>query len=199
MHLFGNISSAPFILFAPLFVIVSLEMSRHLVPMFLYPESVTESSFSGDGGYKLLFSTINSASVRAVTDYAKMKAGMYEIMSMICEKSREKRFDRYSIISKGILYMESEDGENLSIPEIAALCNVSEGYFRRLFKEYSGLSPSDYRLRHIIKRAMLLLKYENMTVSEIAESLSFTTSAYFIKTFRRMTGTTPFKYRSSFL
>ena len=199
MHLFGNISSAPFILFAPLFVIVSLEMSRHLVPMFLYSESVTESSFSGDGGYKLLFSKINSASVRAVTDYAKMKAGMYEIMSMICEKSREKRFDRYSIISKGILYMESEDGENLSIPEIAALCNVSEGYFRRLFKEYSGLSPSDYRLRHKIKRAMLLLKYENMTVSEIAESLSFTSSAYIIKTFRRMTGTTPFKYRSSFL
>ena len=199
MHLFENISSAPFILFAPLFVIVSLEMSRHLVPMFLYSESVTESSFSGNGGYKLLFSKINSASVRAATDYAKMKAGMYEIMSMICEKSREKRFDRYSIISKGILYMESEDGENLSIPETAALCNVSEGYFRRLFKEYSGLSPSDYRLRHKIKRAMLLLKYENMTVSEIAESLSFTSSAYFIKTFRRTTGTTPFKYRSSFL
>lgn len=164
---------------------------------FIISDGITV--FSGDGGYKLLFSKINSASVRAVTDYAKMKAGMYEIMSMICEKSREKRFDRYSIISKGILYMESEDGENLSIPEIAALCNVSEGYFRKLFKEYSGLSPSDYRLRHKIKRAMLLLKYENMTVSEIAESLSFTSSAYFIKTFRRMTGTTPFKYRSSFL
>ena len=52
-----------------------------------------------------------------MTDYAKMKAGMYEIMSMICEKSREKRFDRYSIISKVILYMESEDGENLSYPK----------------------------------------------------------------------------------
>ena len=164
---------------------------------FIISDGITV--FSDDGGYKLLFSKINSASVHAVTDYAKMKAGMYEIMSMLCEKSREKRFDRYSIISKGILYMESEDGENLSIPEIAALCNVSDGYFRRLFKEYSGLSPSDYRLRHKIKRAMLLLKYENMTVSEIAESLSFTTSAYFIKTFRRMTGTTPFKYRSSFL
>ena len=113
---------------------------------FIISDGITV--FSGDGGYKLLFSKINSASVRAVTDYAKMKAGMYEIMSMICEKSREKRFDRYSIISKGILYMESEDGENLSIPEIAALCNVSDGYFRRLFKEYSGLSPSDYRLRH---------------------------------------------------
>lgn len=144
---------------------------------FIISDGVTV--FSGDGGYKLLFPKISSASVRAVTDYAKMKAGMYEIMSMICEKSREKRFDRYSIISKGILYMESEDGENLSIPEIAALCNVSEGYFRRLFKEYSGLSPSDYRLRHKIKRAMLLLKYENMTVSEIAESLSFTLSRPF--------------------
>lgn len=95
--------------------------------------------------------------------------------------------------------MENESGENLSIAEIAALCNVSEVYFRRLFKEYSGLSPSDYRLRNKIRRAKLLLKYENMTVSEIAESLSFTGSAYFIKTFRRMTGMTPLKYRASCL
>ncbi len=151
--------------FSPVQPIVKTALISVSVNFFLYddknaPFIISDgiTVFSGDGGYKLLFSKINSASARAVTDYAKMKAGMYEIMSMICEKSREKRFDRYSIISNGILYMESEDGENLPIPEIAALCNVSEDYFRRLFKEYSGLSPSDYRLRHKIKRAMLLFK-----------------------------------------
>lgn len=176
------------------------------VNFFLYDDKNTPfilndeiTVFPGDGSYKLLFSKVNSASARALTDYAVMKAGMYEIMSLICEKSREKRFDRFRIISNGILYMENESGENLSIAEIAALCNVSEVYFRRLFKEYSGLSPSDYRLRNKIRRAKLLLKYENMTVSEIAESLSFNGSAYFIKTFRRMTGMTPLKYRASCL
>lgn len=150
-----------------------------------------------DSSMKILFNKVESAFTRTLTDYAKMKAGMYDIISALCEKSHRKHFNKYSIISKGILYMEQENDQNLSVSEIASLCGVSEIYFRRLFKEYSGMSPVDYRIHHKIERAKILLEYENMSVTEIAEMLSFSGTPYFIKTFKRITGITPLQYRNS--
>lgn len=150
-----------------------------------------------DKSYQILFNRIDTASERVFIDYAKMKSGMYSIFSSLCEISNLKHFDKYSIISKGILYLEENSDQNLPISEIAALCNVSEIYFRKLFKEYSGMSPVEYRIQHKLMHAKLYLEYENMTIAEIADKLSFTSTSYFIKIFKQYTGLTPLQYRNS--
>jgi AraC-like DNA-binding protein len=48
-----------------------------------------------------------------------------------------------------------------------------------------------------MKRAMYLIESTNMTVNEIAESLSFFDAAYFCKVFRAYTGMTPTQYAKS--
>ena len=91
--------------------------------------------------------------------------------------------------------MEENPSQNLSINEIAKMCNVSEIYFRRLFKEYSGLSPVEYRIKRKIEKAKSYLDYDNLNISEIADILGFTDTAYFCKQFKAHTGTTPLNYK----
>ncbi len=145
--------------------------------------------------YKLLFSKINQYSEAAVVCYSKMKAGMYEILSNLSMVHKTRSLKNYHLIAKGILHMEEYADEELSIAEIAALCNVSEGYFRRLFKEYSGLSPMEYRLRSKIEKAKTYLEYDIMTVKEIAQQLGFVDAAYFSKQFKAKTGMQPLAYK----
>ena len=128
-----------------------------------------------------------------------MKSALYEILSALSEKSRRKSLkgEKFERISEGINYLEHDTEQKLSVGEIAALCNVSEIYFRKLFKEYSGMSPVKFRIKSKIENAKLCLEYENMTVQEISDYLGFVSPAYFTRQFREITGMTPSEYKSS--
>lgn len=130
---------------------------------------------------------------------SKMKAAMYDIFSFLSEANRNKKIirERYGIIAEGIRYMEQNELQEKSIAEVARMCNVSEIYFRRLFKEYSGMSPIQYRINSKIERAKLYLEYENMSSREIAERLGFISSAYFTRQFKTITKMTPLEYKKS--
>lgn len=175
------------------------------VNLYLYDENRTpfvltddaQVFTTNDANYKVLFSKIDHYSEAAVPCPAKMKAAMYDIIGNLSAhyRSKDLKEKKYSIISKGITYLESDIQQNLSISEIAAMCNVSECYFRRLFKEYSGVSPAEYRINCKITKAKVYLKHENLTIAEISDYLGFTNTAYFIKQFRQRTGCTPAAYR----
>ena len=82
-----------------------------------------------------------------------------------------------------------------TIAEIAEQCGVSECYFRRLFQEYSGESPMNFRQRYRIEKAkQLLLSDEHYTVGEIAEMLGFSDIYHFSKTFKKHFGLSPREY-----
>lgn len=152
---------------------------------------------AGDTNYKLLFSKVNNYSEVAIPCPAKMKSGMYDILGNLSMdfRSRSLSEKRFSIISKGIAYLESDTEQKLSIGEIAQMCNVSECYFRKMFKEYSGTSPAEYRINNKIARAKSYLCHESLTVAEISDLLGFTNTAYFTKQFRTRVGMTPTEYR----
>ncbi len=163
---------------------------------FVLSDTVTILTPTDDYNYKLLFSKVDIHSEAAVTCYGKMKAGMYDILLNLSASMRLDKFKKYNLISAGILYMEESIDYDLSIAEIAALCNVSETYFRRLFKEYSGLSPVEYKITSKINKAKLFLEHDNLTVSEIAQKLNFADTAYFSKQFKDRVGMTPLEYKS---
>jgi len=144
-----------------------------------------------------LFEKICKYGETAVIRPSKNKAVMYEILSVLSEKLHTKNLqkDSYKIISAGIKYLEHNDDQSLSIKDIAKLCNVSEVYFRRLFKKYSGMSPVEFRIKSRIEKAKIYLEYEGMSVSEISERLGFISPAYFTQQFKKYTGMTPTNYK----
>ncbi|HAO9088524.1 TPA: helix-turn-helix transcriptional regulator [Escherichia coli] len=75
----------------------------------------------------------------------------------------------------------------------------STGYCRKtvetwFFKEY-GLTLGVYLFRRRMSRAAVLLRLTGLSVTEIAELLSYSSSQNFTRAFRRFTGKTPLEYR----
>ncbi len=73
----------------------------------------------------------------------------------------------------------------------AERCGMSEAGFRRLFREYTGASPIDYRNALRLERAHLLLGGGDYNVSEAAETVGFSNLSFFIRLYKRKYGHTP--------
>ncbi len=124
----------------------------------------------------------------------EMKSSIYRLLSDICQNRKRKvRKSKYTCISSGIKLLEKNS--DLKIADIAKQCGVSECYFRRLFMEYSGMSPMDFRQHYRIEKAkQLLLSDEGLTISEIADELNFTDVYHFSKTFKKYSGISPSQF-----
>ena len=126
----------------------------------------------------------------------ELKASIYKILATISQhRKRKTAKNKYTCIDQGIKLLEQNS--NMKINDIAKLCGVSECYFRKLFKEYSGESPVDFRQRYRIEKAkQLLLSDEGFTIGEIAEELNFTDIYHFSKTFKKYTDISPRQFVS---
>ena len=94
----------------------------------------------------------------------------------------------FEVIEKGIEYLQKDDKQELTIEEIAKMCFVTSAYFRRLFREYSGMSPSEYRTRMKIERAKCLMTYSNLSVADLSSLLGYNDPSYFCRVFKRDRG-----------
>jgi len=95
--------------------------------------------------------------------------------------------------AKAILVKQSD--VSLNMEDVAEQLNVGYTWFRRMFREYTGMSPGHYHLQLRLNRAQSLLHNTNLTVSQIAHATGFTTERYFIRIFREKIGQTPGAFR----
>lgn len=84
---------------------------------------------------------------------------------------------------------------NITIQEIAEQLGMGYSNFRRLFKDYAGISPALYQQDLRLQRARELLSSTNMSIKEIAFSLNFESPDYFSSKFKAKTGQKPSEYR----
>lgn len=124
-----------------------------------------------------------------------LKAAIYRLITFLGRESRRSYEKKYLPIAKGIELLESDTLCERSVAEIAGICGVSSGCFRRLFREYSGKSPAEYRNDVRLDRAKNMLLGNNMTVDTIADALGFESGAYFCRFFKKKIGMTPKEYR----
>ena len=120
-------------------------------------------------------------------------SAIYQIFGLACQSRRKKIVNhKFKYISEGIELMENSSDK--TIDEIAQICGVSEGYFRKLFREYSGVNPIEFRQKHRIEKAKQLLLLDTHSIGEIADELHFSDIYHFSKTFKKITGISPQKY-----
>ena len=104
--------------------------------------------------------------------------------------------------SKSIRQAQAIIRENLTTditPEdIARQINMSYSWFRKSFKDYTGISPVHYMLSLRIKKAKELLAETDMSIKEITYKLQVGSTAYFTTVFRRLAHTTPTEYRQRY-
>ena len=83
--------------------------------------------------------------------------------------------------------------ENRRVSFYAELCDMSEVNFRRLFGEYMGMSPIDYRNDIRLINAKAMLQSGEYNVSEAAFESGFTNLSFFIRLYKKKFGHTPKK------
>ena len=101
----------------------------------------------------------------------------------------------YSRINRAKIIMRERMTSGISLEAVASEVNMSYSWFRKLFKEYTGLSPANYIQEMKIERAKNMLMTSELSIKEIAYLLNFESVSYFSLTFRNRTGKTPTEYR----
>ncbi|OUS67838.1 hypothetical protein B1748_35480 [Paenibacillus sp. MY03] len=123
-----------------------------------------------------------------------------QVQQTIQEHIRRKQEEKVSYtdhpeVNRVIQYMLEHYRENMKVTDLAKLVAINVDYLSTIFGKKTGLTPIAY-LRNIrIEQAKRLLIYSKLSVEEIASQTGFADDAYFIKTFKRMTGQTPSSFR----
>lgn len=99
------------------------------------------------------------------------------------------------LINKARLLFRENIHRDYSPEQAAQELHVGYSWFRKLFKNYTGLSPGQYYIQLKIEKAKELLSNPDIPVKEIAIELSFESNFYFSKMFREKTGLSPTAYR----
>lgn len=101
-------------------------------------------------------------------------------------------------IQRVLEYVEAHYMESVTVEEMAQLCSMSYSYFSRLFKQTMRTGFTAYLNGIRIKHAEKLLIETDMTVTDIAMEVGFTTASYFIQQFRELKGIAPKQFRMTF-
>lgn len=78
---------------------------------------------------------------------------------------------------------------------LAEVAQLSTGHFCRAFKVSTGETPHGYIVRQRIRRAQLLMRDTQDTLSQIACACGLSDQAHLTRLFRRWVGTTPLAWR----
>ena len=70
-------------------------------------------------------------------------------------------------------------------------------YINRVFKKNSGVSLHNFLVNYRVNMAMEILRSSSIPVKEITSMVGFSDIPHFIKTFKKITGISPSKYRNS--
>jgi len=85
----------------------------------------------------------------------------------------------------------------LSVTLIGEVFGMQAAYLSQIFREEYGMLLLNYIANTRVKEAQRMLHETKMTVHEIAESTGFLSDGVFIKTFKKIVGITPGKYRET--
>lgn len=121
---------------------------------------------------------------------------IYQLMAGFIAEAVSKIPSIDNRIENSIKYIRKEIFSNIEIETLSQMCCMSKDHFIRLFKKEVGETPTQYINHKKIEQAQLLLLTKNISVKEVAYSLSFTDDSYFSRLFKKVTGMTPNKYRT---
>ena len=98
-----------------------------------------------------------------------------------------------------VTHIHKHYGQNLEMKKLAQLAGVSQSQFERRFNRIFGTTPYEYLLRVRITAARALLETTERTIADIACETGFYDHSHFTRTFKRVVGLSPGRYRKQHL
>jgi AraC-like DNA-binding protein len=100
------------------------------------------------------------------------------------------------LVVKAREYIEKHKTEELSLADVAKAAGASVFHFCKVFHKATGLTFTDYVARVRVEDARTQLLNPNQRISEIAYDVGFQSLTQFNRTFKRVFGQSPTKFRA---
>ena len=101
-----------------------------------------------------------------------------------------------AIMNSAITFINEHYMDEMSLEDAALFAGFSKYYFSRMFKQFSGISFSEYLTRKRLNVATDLLVRTDQSIREIALASGFGSMATFNRIFRAQKNCTPSQYRA---
>ena len=119
-----------------------------------------------------------------------------ELALSVVPAEEERRLIDPQIMNMAVSYIGEHYMEEISLEQVASFTGYSRYYFSRAFKNYFGISYSDYLMVKRINEAVNLLVNTDKPVGEVATEAGFGSIATFNRVFRNHKNCTPTRYRA---
>lgn len=117
-------------------------------------------------------------------------------LSKSTKSSTQRSTKRGSPVVEKVLYFIATNFRNsIGLQEVAKEVNFSPAYLTDLIRRETGKTVGSWIVERRMTEARHLLLATDRPVNQIAESVGYFDSSYFIRLFRRLNGTTPHAWR----
>lgn len=176
-------------------IVVDGDLPDRLIEMYLPDKPLKIENFNAEyvfSGINDLFNTYSGN----ISQFVKYATLLFFSFIVDLNSALDKKSDNVAYKVKTMIDYNSH--ENLTVKDIADKMHYSVNYIIRSFKKEFNMTPAQYYVRRKIELAEMYLRTSEETVCEISDKLNFVDQHYFANAFKRMTGTTPSRYRAQF-
>lgn len=114
---------------------------------------------------------------------------------VVGEKAHPKLL--HQTVNEVIQYIDDHIQEPISVEGLAKTFDVSTSHLSRIFREHANVTLVEYINIKKVEEAQYYLKFSKEKISDISDQFNFCNQSYFTRIFKKHTGFTPRKFKSS--
>lgn len=124
-----------------------------------------------------------------------LKTGLAELGFELLDDAKKKIIEKIkNIIVKHVHHSEGNEPYNLS-EILSSSLHKDYSYLSNLFSEVEGITIEKYFINQKIEKTKELLVYDELSLSEIAFQLNYSSVAHLSSQFKKVTGLTPSHFK----
>ncbi|WP_283691660.1 AraC family transcriptional regulator [Clostridium perfringens] len=122
---------------------------------------------------------------------------LYALIEEFPKPFEYKDKELHTYIQDALNFINSNYMHSITVQEIADYVNLSRSYLYKMFIKNLGISPQRYLINLRMYKATLLLKGTKFPIGEVANSVGYSDSLLFSKTFSKHFSMSPLNYRNN--
>jgi AraC-like DNA-binding protein len=167
-------------------------------------------SFYGNYSHEIMRQTTDENNVRynksgyvalkSVLDNEKIDTiSSLNVLFSVLESIKTNQPNTYEdFVEIAVKHFENNYYKDLNVTTLANMLGISRAHFTTSFTKRIGQTPYNYLLNVRINHAKEYLTKTQMSVTEVAYSVGFTSLERFSEMFKQITGLSPLSYKNSF-
>ena len=171
------------------------EKNIAIIVIVLASRAAIEGGLSSELGFTLADTCIRS--VEAMADVPSVQQAMQAYEMDFCRRvtALPGNTTRNAHVNRAKAWIAAHLHEPMTAADIAAYTGVTSSHLSELFHQHEGVALQAYIRRERLKQAEHLLRFSDMPISMISNSLAFSSQSHFCAAFRKGTGLSPKQYR----